>query len=631
MDLNAPPADWSADRSEQLYNLPHWSDGYFRIGANGHVLASTAGPDTRIPIDIYELARQLPEQGFSLPAILRFTDILSHRHRRLIGAFQAALDKHALSARYTSVYPVKVNQQRSVVRGLVGGLSEQVGLEVGSKPELLAVLGEDSHPVGTVICNGYKDRGFIRLALRAQQLGMNVTIVIEKLSELPFVVSESRALGIRPRLGLRVRMGTIGQGKWQNSGGEKSKFGLSAAQVIRLIDALREHSLLDCLDLMHTHLGSQIPDLDSFRRGMGEAAAFFAALWEAGATIRRVDVGGGLGIDYQGTASTAYCSAEYSLQDYADTVVGAFASQCRERSLPCPDFLTESGRALTAHHSVLVMQVNDVESRRDGGPPPPIADSAPPPLLALRRTRDELDALPPESAWQAAREAVAELQRLFAAGRLSLQERALGEQWLNAISTRLAAGHKGTPDLEQALGAHLADKYFCNFSLFQTIPDAWAFNQIFPIMPLHRLQERPSTRGVIMDLTCDSDGQVFSYVDAEGIDSSLPLHPVKRDEPYLLGIFLIGAYQETLGDIHNLFGSTHAIDIAVDEQGWRIARVHSGERAADVLDTVDFRPDDLAQGFTRRIMASGLPGSERQQCANELRLALTDYTYPGGL
>ncbi len=579
-----------------LYRVGRWGDGYFDISPQGQLCVFPRGPDNPAHIDLYELSNQLKEQDISLPVLVRFPDILRHRVQTLLSAFQKAMAKHHYKAKYTCVYPIKVNQQRTVIDAITSSDAENVGLEAGSKPELLAVMGL-CQPGSTIICNGYKDRGYIRCALLARQMGLNTVLVLEKLSELELILDESKKLGIDPVLGARVRLNSIGAGNWQNTGGHKAKFGLQADQIQHMLSILREHDALSCLQLLHFHIGSQIPGLSHFRDALREGARYFAELHRLGAKISTVDVGGGLGVDYDGTESENTCSISYKIEQYAMHVVKALWRICESEGLPQPNIITESGRALTAHHAMLLTNVVDTEATPHDVPDPNFeTDNSS--IHALRRLTENVELLAPAETYHQAMELHDQAQQQFNQGILELDERAHVEHLFFSLCHRLLGQldkHEPlTQNLYKELNERLADKYFCNFSLFQSLPDSWALQQIFPIMPVHRLDEKPSRRVTIEDLTCDSDGRVDLYVDSLGIDTSLPLHTRQKGEHYVLGIFMLGAYQEILGDIHNLFGDTASIDVTIDADGnpdyTQIAR---GDRITDVLRYVNIDSESL--------------------------------------
>jgi len=620
-------AGWNAAAAKDLYNVQYWGEGYFDVAANGHLLVKPTRDGTAI--DLYELARSLPGQGLALPVLLRFTGILEDRVDALTGAFGEVMRELDYGGRYTAVYPIKVNQQKDVVAAIVRHGGERVGLEAGSKPELAAVLGL-ARPGAMIVCNGYKDRAYLRRALIGQKLGHRVYVVVEKTSELPQLLAEAKDLGVEPLVGLRVRLGNSSSTQ-QNTGGEKAKFGLTAAQVLEAVEALRAAGQLACLRMLHFHLGSQVANVADIQRGMREAARYYAELRALGAPLDLVDVGGGLGVDYDGTRSRSFCSINYSLREYALNIVRTLQEVCRAAGQPEPDVVSESGRALTAHHAVLVTQVVD----REGPPhaaPSPAAPGDPPVLHDLQAAFEAIGQRPALECLHDARHFLAEAHAAYTAGALSVVQRAQVEQGYYAICRAVA------PRLDPAVRAHrealdelrekLAEKYFCNFSVFQSVPDVWGIDQVFPIMPVHRLDERPALRATLCDLTCDSDGRIEHYVDRGGVETTLPLHALKAGEPYLLGIFLVGAYQEILGDMHNLFGDTNAVNVVLDGRGgWRLEEPEKGDRTDELLRYVHLEPEELKAAYARKLDATGLPASERAALQAELEAGLTGYTY----
>jgi arginine decarboxylase len=619
---------------ESIYAVPRWGEGHFHINASGH-LAVRPDPAGTAEIDLAQLARRLRDAGLSLPVLVRFDDILRHRVRAIRAAFEGAMRRQDWQGAYRPVYPIKVNQQRSVVRAILsaGG----IGLEAGSKPELMAVLA--LVPDGeTVICNGYKDRDYVRLALIGRRLGLRVHIVVEKPSELDLIIDEAARLGVEPLLGVRVRLAAAAAGKWQNSGGEGAKFGLSAQQVLELVARLEAVGGLRWLRLLHAHLGSQIPNLADIRAGVGELARFYTALAARGCGLDTLDLGGGLGVDYEGTRTRSFCSVNYGLDDYAGAIVETAAGICREAGVADPHLITESGRALTAHHAVLIADVVDRE--RAGGLA--VAPSSEPASADLAALEGALAAVDRESAltlFERAEAALLAVRTDFAEGRLDLATRARADECYaalcRALRPRLSPANRRQRELLDRINGELADKLFCNFSLFQSLPDVWAIDQIFPIVPLQRLDETPTERGVVHDLTCDSDGCISHYVDQDGIEASLPVHAFDpRAETYLLGFFMVGAYQEILGDIHNLFGDTDAVNVTLDPQspdGYRLSEPERGDSADELLGYVHFEPRELLARYRRRLDDSGLPAGERERLHLELKAGLYGYTYLGSL
>jgi arginine decarboxylase len=621
--------DWDIDSARRLYSVPYWSEGHFDIDDAGRVLVQPRGPGGP-QLVLAELVERAVADGLQLPLLLRFSDILGHRIGRLQQAFAQAMTEHDYAGGFTAIYPIKVNQHRGVAGELATASdAEGFGLEAGSKPELMAVLAL-SRPGALVICNGYKDREYIRLALIGRKLGFNVFIVIEKASELALVVEESRALGVAPGLGVRMRLASIGAGKWQNSGGDKAKFGLSPRQLLDLVEQLKAADLLDALQLLHFHMGSQISNVRDIASGIREATRYFVEVSRLGCEIRYMDVGGGLGVDYEGTRSRSFCSINYGLEQYAATIVQPLAEVCAEHGLAPPRLLTESGRAMTAHHAVLVANVSEVERAPEGAVPPP-AGAEPPVVRHLRQIHAELDSRPPVELFHEAQHYISEGQTLYALGQLELPDRALLDDIfyavLHGVRARLRAEERSHRPLIDEIDARLVDKYFVNFSVFESVPDVWAIEQVFPIMPLARLDQRPERRGVIADLTCDSDGQIDHYVDNGEIDSALPLHAPDPGESYRIGLFMVGAYQDTLGDIHNLFGDTSAVNVRLSDDGYAFERSRLGDTCDVLLDYVGYDLAQLRARYASLVAAAGLPAAEAARIGAALEQGLTGYTY----
>ncbi|MBN6149891.1 arginine decarboxylase [Xanthomonas sp. AmX2] len=621
-------SDWSPDQARKTYSIPHWADGYFDVDAAGRVVVRPQGPDGAV-IALPEVVDAARAAGAKLPMLVRFPDILGERLGKLQAAFAQAQADWDYTGGYTAVYPIKVNQHRGVAGTLASHQGEGFGLEAGSKPELMAVLAL-SRPGGLIVCNGYKDREYIRLALIGRKLGLQTFIVIEKPSELGLVIEEAKALGVKPGLGVRMRLASLGAGKWQNSGGDKAKFGLSPRQLLDLWKQLRDTEYADALNLLHFHMGSQISNVRDIANGMREATRYFVELSKLGARISHVDVGGGLGIDYEGTRSRSYCSINYGLHAYASNIVQPLAEACEQHGLAPPRVVTECGRAMTAHHAVLIANVAEVEQAPEGRVPDAHADE-PAPVRHLREIHAELDVRPAVELFQEAQHFHAEGLSSYALGQIDLPQRARIDDLFYAIAhavrQRLSSEEKSHRPVLDELNERLVDKYFVNFSVFESIPDVWAIDQVFPILPIERLNEAPSRRGVIADMTCDSDGMVKTYVENESLDSSLPLHELRAGESYRIGFFLVGAYQEILGDIHNLFGDTDAVEVSADGSGYRIAQQRRGDTTDVMLDYVGYRLDELRATYAERVAAAQLPADEAQALAAALEAGLTGYTY----
>ncbi len=624
---------WDITQSRTLYNINHWGDGYFDINSQGEVTVSPA-PSTPNQINLFELAQNFTAQGLSLPVLVRFPDILHDRVRQLCEAFKQAMEEECYQASYTAIYPIKVNQQHHVIKEILNSGQKQVGLEAGSKSELMAIIALAPHDQTILICNGYKDREYIRLALIAQQMNLQPYLVIEKLSELQLIVEESQRFGVTPHLGIRVRLASVASGKWQNSGGEKSKFGLSAAQVLQAVEHLQKTNLLSALQLMHFHIGSQVANIRDVQNALREAARYYMELQQLKVPIQYVDVGGGLGVDYEGTGSRNPCSINYSIQEYANNIVHEFSVLCHAHQLPYPNLMTESGRAMTAHHAVLITNVIDVEAAPGHQVPEPVLEDEP---AIIRDLGYGLIHLDQRSALEAYHDAIywlSEAHTMFIHGVLNLTEKARAEQLYYATLQKVysllqSQSHsRNYREVIDDIQQKLANKYYCNFSLFQSAPDAWAIDQLFPIMPLHRLNEKPEYRATLQDLTCDSDGQFEHYVDGEGVGSSLPLHKPLLEQPYLLGIFLVGAYQEILGDMHNLFGDTCSVNVHLTKEGgYEWIEPLEGDTVQTMLHYVNIDTRFLRNAYRKRLQAAPLTSDQRQSYLRELEAGLVGYTY----
>jgi arginine decarboxylase len=620
---------WTTDDARAQYAIAHWGEGYFDVDASGDLSVrprGADGPAFSLPA-IVDAARA---KGSRLPLLVRFADILRHRLSRLQGAFAQAMKEWDYAGGYSAVYPVKVNQQKGVAGELAQAGGEGFGLEAGSKPELMAVLAL-AHPGSIVVCNGYKDREYLRLALIGRKLGLRVFIVIEKPSELKPALEEAKALGVEPLFGVRMRLTSLGAGKWQNTGGEKSKFGLTPRQLLTLIDELKATGLTNSLQLLHVFMGSQISNVRDIASGMREATRYFVELSKLGLPIRYVDVGGGLGVDYEGTRSRSACSINYGLGQYASTIVEPLAQACAEHGFAPPHVISETGRAMTAHHAVLVTNVSDIERAPEGRIPPSDPDEP----VALRRLREIHGEIGERSVIELFHEAQhhwSEGHSLFALGQLTLRERARADDLyyaiVNALRARLKPEERAHRQALDELNEKLVDKYFVNFSIFESIPDSWAIDQIFPIVPIAGLDRAPDRRAVIADLTCDSDGRIDDYVDADGVDVSLPVHAPAEGETYRLGIFLVGAYQEALGDIHNLFGDTDAVNVRLTSDGnYEFSHLRRGDTTDLMLDYVGYDLAALRAEYRNKIESAGIAGDEAIRLSAALEAGLTGYTY----
>ena len=588
---------WTTKDAAALYNVAGWGSGYFRINEAGHMEVTPGGPDGP-SVDMHDLVLDLQRRGLDLPILMRFPDILDSRVRALFGCFENAIRDYHFQGRYRGVYPIKVNQQQHVVEELVRfGRPLGLGLEAGSKPELLAGLVLIDHPDALLILNGYKDAEYMETALLSQKLGRYPIIVIDRFRELDLLLDVSRRLDIRPHIGVRAKLTTKGAGKWMESTGDRSKFGLTSTEIVRLVDRLRDVEMLDCLEMLHFHIGSQISSVRAIKDAMREAGRIYVELARNGAGMQFFDAGGGLGVDYDGSSTNWSSSTNYTLQEYANDIVASLQEACEPHDLPHPDIITESGRALVAHHSVLVFNILDVNEVLAGQTPPAAGDDDPPVIHQLLETWRSVSRKNFQEAYHDALQLKEEATNLFNVGLLDLRGRARVEQifWgcCEAI-LKIIRELDYVPDDLEGLEKGLADTYYGNFSVFQSAPDHWAVRQLFPVVPLHRLNERPTRRGVIADLTCDSDGKMDQFIDLRDVKSALELHPFDG-KPYFLGVFLVGAYQEILGDLHNLFGDTNAVHITLDEKGYRIDHMVEGDSVTEVLGYVQYSKQNLMQ------------------------------------
>ena len=588
---------WTTKDAAALYNVAGWGSGYFRINDAGHMEVTPGGPEGP-SMDLHDLVLDLQRRGLDLPILMRFPDILDSRVRALFGCFESAIRDYHYQGRYRGVYPIKVNQQQHVVEELVRfGRPLGLGLEAGSKPELLAGLVLIDQPDALLVLNGYKDAEYMETALLSQKLGRHPIIVIDRYRELDLLIDVSRRLGIRPHIGVRAKLTTKGAGKWMESTGDRSKFGLTSTEIVKLVDRLRDVDMLDCLEMLHFHIGSQISSVRAIKDAMREAGRIYVELARNGAGMRFFDAGGGLGVDYDGSSTNWSSSTNYTVQEYANDIVASLQEACEPHDLPHPDIITESGRALVAHHSVLVFNILDVNEVLAGQMPPSVSEDEPPVIQQLIETWRSVSRKNFQEAYHDALQLKVEATNLFNVGLLDLRGRARVEQlfWgcCEAI-LKIIREMDYVPDDLEGLEKGLADTYYGNFSVFQSAPDHWAVRQLFPVVPLHRLDERPTRRGVIADLTCDSDGKMDQFIDLRDVKSALELHPFDG-KPYFLGVFLVGAYQEILGDLHNLFGDTNAVHITLDEKGYRIDHMVEGDSVTEVLGYVQYSKQNLMQ------------------------------------
>jgi len=624
---------WTIKDSLELYNVNGWGRDFFSINDLGHVEVTPAGPgSTRI--DLKELVDDLRNRGLNLPLLIRFSDILKARVEQLSGAFQQAILDNDYKGVYRGVYPIKVNQQRHVVEELMEyGRPFNLGIEAGSKPELLVALALQENPEALILCNGYKDKAFIETALLARKLNRQVVITMDRLGELDTILTAARELDIRPTIGIRARLTTRGAGKWVESTGDRSKFGLNTAEIVATVERLRAEGMLDCLQLLHFHIGSQITNIRAIKDALREASRIYVELHELGAQMRYLDCGGGLGVDYDGSQTNFHSSVNYTLAEYAADIVSQVAQACNPRGVPHPDIVTESGRALVAHHSVLVFNVLGSNEMLMGQIPDSLAKDEHPVIQQLYETYAGVSRKNFQEAYHDALQFKEEAITAFNLGVLDLKARARVEELFWATCERILKIVRDlayVPDELEGLEKQLSDTYYCNFSLFQSLPDHWAVRQLFPTLPIHRLNKAPSRRAVLADLTCDSDGKMDEFIDLRDVKHFLELHPV-NGEPYLIASFLVGAYQEILGDLHNLFGDTDAVHVRIAGDSYTVEHVVEGDSVAEVLSYVQYNKEDLVSRVRRAaevaLREKRLTIAESGRFMKRYEEALEGYTY----
>lgn len=612
-----------------LYNIEQWGEGYFAINTRGNIEIRKNSDESGVELAV--IIKAASRAGLQLPLLIRFTDILQDRVSKVYEAFTQAIADNDYKGSYKLVYPIKVNQEQCVIRALLKS-DHPIGLEAGSKPELMAVIGMLGQTPSTIICNGYKDSCYIRTALIAQQMGHEVFIVLEKRSELDIILKESAKLSIRPRLGIRIRLVTKGAGKWENTGGTKSKFGLNAEQVLEVVSRLRAEAALDCLQLMHCHLGSQIANIHDIRDCMQEVARYYVELRALNAPIGTIDVGGGLGVDYEGTRSSTGCSMNYSLNEYATNILLALRPICEEAGLPEPNLVSESGRALTAHHAVLISNITDVERVEQHGGLPAINGDDSHVIQDIWDTFESIGSILPSEIYNYATHALNDAHSMYRHGVISLQEKAKVEQIFTEICLKirpmLDSGIPGENELLMIINERMAAKIFCNLSFFQSLPDAWAINQIFPVAPVSQINAQPNMHSILQDLTCDSDGTIKEYTGQASINSTLLLPPFDKSNPYAIAFFLVGAYQEILGNLHNLFGDTNSLDVKLLSDGqFEINDLVSGDTVTNVLNFAHFDTRRLLQSYEKQLLDTELPEETIHLYLNELRSIFSQLTY----
>jgi arginine decarboxylase len=624
---------WTVKDSIELYNVSGWGRDFFSINEAGNVSVTPAGPGT-LAIDLKELVDDLRSRGLNLPILIRFSDILRTRLSQLFGAFQQAIAENEYRGAFRGVYPIKVNQQRHVVEELMEhGRPFNLGIEAGSKPELLVALALQENPEALILCNGYKDRAFIETALLAQKLGRRVVITIDRQGELDTILAAAAELDLRPVIGVRARLATKGAGKWVESTGDRSKFGLTTAEIVATVEHLREAGMLDCLQLLHFHIGSQITNIRAVKDALRESSRIFVELYRMGANMRYLDCGGGLGVDYDGSQTNFHSSVNYTLQEYAADIVSQVAQACNEYGVPHPDLVTESGRALVAHHSVLVYNVLATNEMLVGQAPAQPTEDDHAILQQLWESYTSVSRKNFQEVYHDILQTKEEAITAFILGVLDLNERARVEQMFWATCEKLlkiVRDLEYVPDEMEGLEKQLSDTYYCNFSLFQSMPDHWAVKQLFPTIPIHRLNREPQRRGIVADLTCDSDGKIDQFIDLRDVKGFLELHNINGAE-YLLATFLVGAYQEILGDLHNLFGDTDAVHVKIDGDDYSVEKVVKGDSVSEVLSYVQYSKDSLVARVRRSVenalREKRITMAESGRFMKRYEEALEGYTY----
>jgi arginine decarboxylase len=625
---------WRIEDSAELYNIQGWGVNYFSINEKGNIEVSPK--KSGVKIDLKELVDELQLRDVSAPMLIRFPDILVNRIGKMSECFRIASEEYDYKGESYIVYPIKVNQMRPVVEEIVKhGRQYNIGLEAGSKPELHAIIAMHTDNNALVICNGYKDTDYVEMALLAQKMGRRIFLVVEKFNELKLISDISKKLKIKPNLGIRIKLASSGSGKWEESGGESSKFGLTSSELIEALDFLEKNHMQDSLALIHFHIGSQITKIRYIKNALREASQFYVQLHKRGFNVRFVDIGGGLGVDYDGTRSSiSESSVNYSIQEYVNDAISAMVDVSDKNEIPHPNVITESGRSLTAHHSVLIFEVLETIPVPLWGEDEEITEDDHELVKDLYHLWDEINQPRMLETWHDAQQIREEVLDLFSLGMLDLDTRAKMERlfWSIARDTHnMLTQNKHVPDELRQLPKLLSDKYFCNFSLFQSLPDSWAIDQIFPIMPIQRLDEKPLRSATLQDITCDSDGKIDNFISTRNIAYHLPVQLPRRGEPYFIGVFLVGAYQEILGDLHNLFGDTNVVHVTVDEKEYHIDQVIDGETIADVLDYVQYDAKQMVKNVERWVTASVKSGIismvEGKEFLSNYRSGLYGYTY----
>lgn len=625
---------WTVEDSNELYNMSGWGTSYFGINEKGNVYVTPCKDNTQI--DLHDVLDELSLRDVTPPVLLRFPDILDNRIEKTWSCFKKASEEYGFKGENFIIYPIKVNQMQPVVEEIIShGRKFNLGLEAGSKPELHAVIALQCQSDSLIICNGYKDQSYIELALLAQKMGKRIFIVVEKLNELETIAKAAKKFNVSPNLGIRIKLSSSGSGKWEESGGDASKFGLTSSELLKALEILEKKNMKDCLRLIHFHIGSQITKIRRIQTALKEASHFYIQLHKMGYNVDFVDCGGGLGVDYDGTRSpNSESSVNYSIQEYVNDCIYTFVEAANRNGIEHPNIITESGRSLSAHHSVLVIDVLETASLPEMSEAYEPTEDSHPLVKDLYDIWDNLNQRTMLEDWHDAEQIREEALDLFSHGIVDLQTRAEIEQMYWSVCREinsLAKGMKHTPEELKGLDKILADKYFCNFSLFQSLPDAWAVDQLFPIVPLQRLNERPTRSATLQDITCDSDGKIANFVTNRRISHILPVHTLRKNEPYYLGVFLVGAYQEILGDMHNLFGDTNAAHITVKDDHYHIDQVFDGETVEEVLDYVQYNPKKLVRQLemwvTKSVKQGRISLEEGKEFLSNYRSGLYGYTY----
>jgi len=625
---------WRVEDSAELYNINGWGVDYFSINQKGNI---TVTPKKNGPsVDLKELLDELLLSDVSAPILVRFPDILDDRIYSISKCFKSASEEYDYQAQNFIIYPIKVNQMRPVVEEIVShGKKFNIGLEAGSKPELHAVIAINTDQDSLIICNGYKDEDYIELALLAQKMGKRIFLVAEKLNELKLITTIAKRLKVKPNLGIRIKLASVGSGKWEESGGDISKFGLTSSELLEAIDFLEKNKMRDCLKLIHFHIGSQVTKIRRIKIALREASQFYIQLRQLGFKVDFVDIGGGLGVDYDGTGSSnSESSMNYTIQEYVNDSISTFVDASNKAKIPHPNIITESGRSLTAHHSILIFEVLETTTLSSWGEEEVVADTDHELVKDLFQLWDKVNQSRMLETWHDAQQIREEALDKFSFGLIDLRTRAMIERLFWSIAKEvhiMSTKTKHIPDELRQISRMLSDKYFCNFSLFQSLPDAWAIDQIFPIMPIHRLNEEPLRTATIQDMTCDSDGKIDNFISTTNSRHQMPVHSLKGKEPYYLGVFLVGAYQEILGDLHNLFGDTNAVHVSVDSHGYKIDQIIDGESVAEVLDYVQYNSKKMVRTVETWVTSSVKNGiitlEEGKEFLSNYRSGLYGYTY----